>query len=464
MEHKASPIRFSLSTRLLILTALFILLAEALIYIPSIARYRKVYLQEHMETAHLAALALEAAPDHMVDKELEDRLLKHAASYGVILIEGNKRKLVLSKDMPPAIDHTVNMEHNSWASLITGAFDTLSQPENRVLRVIGPSPRDEKVLLEVIIDEAPLHMEMVDYSRRILNLSLIISLMTGILIYLSLHRLLIRPIRRLARNMAEFRENPEDENTIIHPSHSRDELGQAEDELRAMQGELRKLLRQKDRLASVGAAVAKINHDLRNSLSKAMLMSDQLANSADQKVREMAPQLCQTVDQAIDLCSQTMDYVANSSPRIEKELFYIGDLIEEVITHMEDLCDEETKLINETDAMAEAEGDVTHLRRVLVNLSRNALQMGATCVQYSCEYDEKGDCLIDILDNGPGLPQKAKQFLFQPFKGSARRGGTGLGLVIARDIMRSHGGDLVLIHSGAKGTCFRLILPTPENS
>ncbi|NVJ90912.1 MAG: HAMP domain-containing histidine kinase [Methylocystaceae bacterium] len=457
-------IRVSLSARLLILTVLFILLAEALIYVPSIARYRKVYLEEHMETAHLAALALEAAPDHMVGKDLEDRLLNHAEAYGVALVDGEKRMLVLSTDMPPKTDLSIDMSDETWVPMILGAFDTLFQEENRVLRVMGPSPRDETVHIEVIIDEAPLHMEMLDYSKRILNLSLMISLMTAVLIYIFLHRLLVRPIRRLARNMASFRENPEDEGAIIKPSERLDEIGMAENELQSMQEELRKLLRQKDRLASVGTAVAKINHDLRNSLSKAMLMSDQLAGSKDSHVRQLAPQLSQTVDEAIDLCSQTMDYVANSTPRIEKELFYIRDLVDEVVSHVKDLCADKGTILNSVDEMAEAEGDVTQLRRVLVNLCRNAIQMGAMHLEISCLLNDEDGCVaIDVLDDGPGLPQKAKDNLFKPFVGSARRGGTGLGLVIARDLLIAHGGDLVLIHTGAKGTCFRLKLPAAKD-
>ncbi len=453
-------IRVSLSARLLILTVIFILLAEAFIYVPSIARYRKVYFKEHMETAHLAALALEAAPGHMVDKSLEDRLLKHAEAYGVVLVEGQKRMLALSKDMPPKTNLTIDLSTEKWSEMVFGAFDTMWQNENRVLRVVGPSPRDPGVYMEIILDEAPLRMEMVDYSRRILNLSLVISLITAILIYLSLHLLMVRPVRRLAKNMADFRTHPEDDCSTIHPSGRKDEIGLAEDELREMQGELRKMLRQKDRLAAIGAAAAKINHDLRNSLAKSMLISDQLAGSSDEKVRELAPQLSQTVDQAIDLCSQTMDYVANSTPRLDKELFYVQDLVAEVYSHVEDLLDRDCDVVNQVDDLAEAEGDVTQLRRVLGNLTRNAIQMGAKRVEISCiTKTEDGVTVIDVLDNGPGLPEIAKANLFKPFEGSARRGGTGLGLVIARDILQAHGGDLALIHTGEKGTCFRLTLP-----
>lgn len=459
---KPADIRFSLSSRLLILTAVFILLAEAFIYVPSIARYRLVYLQDHMETAHLAILALEAAPDNMVDRELENRLLKHAGAYGVAMTDDDRRMLALSKDMPPMTNLTVDLTTEQWLPLIKGAFDTLFQETNRVLRVVGPSPMDENVDIEIIIDEAPMRMEMIDYSKRIVNLSLVISLVSGVLIYISLHWLLVRPIRNIARNMAEFRENPEEDAFSILPSRRRDEIGMAEDELQSMQGQIRKLLRQKERLATIGAAVAKINHDLRNSLSKAMLMSDQLASSQDENVRQLAPQLSQSVDQAIDLCSQTMDYVANATPHLNKELFYISDLIDEVACHIDEFLDDETFFINDVDAMAEAEGDVIQLRRVLVNLLRNAYQMGATRVSVSNSTHETGCYLLDVSDNGPGLPPKARDNLFKPFEGSSRKGGTGLGLVIARDILRAHGGDLTLLKSDEEGTAFRLQLPNSE--
>ena len=64
-----------------------------------------------------------------------------------------------------------------------------------------------------------------------------------------------------------------------------------------------------------------------------------------------------------------------------------------------------------------------------------------------------------MADDGPGIAVRARDDLFQPFAGSARDGGTGLGLVIARDVMRAHGGEITLVQSGNEGTTFRLELP-----
>ena len=73
---------------------------------------------------------------------------------------------------------------------------------------------------------------------------------------------------------------------------------------------------------------------------------------------------------------------------------------------------------------------------------------------------EDGALTIDVADDGPGLPEKAREHLFQPFAGSAREGGTGLGLVIAREVVHAHGGEIELARTGDDGTVFRLRFPT----
>jgi signal transduction histidine kinase len=67
--------------------------------------------------------------------------------------------------------------------------------------------------------------------------------------------------------------------------------------------------------------------------------------------------------------------------------------------------------------------------------------------------------VIEVADTGPGIPPSAREHLFEAFSGSTRPGGTGLGLPIAREIMRAHGGDIELAHTGEDGTAFRLTLP-----
>ena len=314
--RRPSAVR-GLSARLLVLTVLFLLLAEFLILTPSISRFRKVYLEQRVSDAHLASLALEATPDNLVSKELEMELLAHAGAYGIVLRKPGRKILMLSTKMPPSVDLTIDLGRGSFLIWIGDAFQALAQNENRILRLIGMAPKDAGVGVEVILDEAPMRRAMFVYSGRILQLSIVISLITAGLLYVSLQWLLVGPMRRLTRSMTEFRENQEDETRTIRPSGRDDEIGVAERELAAMQKDVRAALRQKTGLATLGAAVAKINHDLRNSLATAMLVSDKLADIDDPEVKKVTPRLFEAMDRAVDLCSQTLNYVSDGVPPME---------------------------------------------------------------------------------------------------------------------------------------------------
>src|SRR5262249_27530617 len=156
-------------------------------------------------------------------------------------------------------------------------------------------PKQSQVTVEVLLDEAPLRLEMVAYSWRILGLSLVISFATATLVFLALQWLMVRPLRRLIENVMAFRDAPEDPARAIGPSRRRDELGVAQNELAQMEESVRAALHQQARLAALGTAIAKISHDLRNILATARLVSDRLADSTDPKVQRMAPTLLGTI-------------------------------------------------------------------------------------------------------------------------------------------------------------------------
>ncbi len=459
----ATPLRkptftASLSARVLILTVVLILLSEALIYVPSISRFRRDYLHEHLAAGHLASLALEATPDHMVDEALRDRLLFHAEALGVMIRRDGQHFVALAGDMPPAVDDTVDMDRTDWVYWIDGALRTLLRDEPRILRAVGRSPRAAGVGVEVILTERPLREEMLAYSKRILLLSLIISGLTGATVYLGLQWMMIRPMRRIIGSMVAFRDDPEGESGRMPDSRRGDEIGIAQRALSAMQDEVRGALRQRARLAALGAAVAKINHDLRNSLATAVLVSDRLASSADPEVREVTPRLIQAIDRAVDLCGQTLDYAAERDIPLRRERFYLADLLEEVAAGVVIAGEGRVTADCDTDPTLELVADEIQLHRVLANLGRNAVQAGATRVRFAATSGE-GMITLLVEDNGPGLPQRVRDNLFKPFVGSSRRGGNGLGLTIVRDVMRAHGGDVELDRSDASGTRFRLLLP-----
>ena len=70
--------------------------------------------------------------------------------------------------------------------------------------------------------------------------------------------------------------------------------------------------------------------------------------------------------------------------------------------------------------------------------------------------------MIDVTDNGPGIAEPVQDKLFQPFATATREGGSGLGLTIARDLARAHGGDITLVETGPGGTRFRVDIPDRE--
>ncbi|HXP32350.1 MAG TPA: HAMP domain-containing sensor histidine kinase [Stellaceae bacterium] len=448
-----------LSVRLLILTVLFVMLSEVLIFLPSVARYRLDYLESRLDAAHLATFALEATPNNMVSQQLANMLLAHVGAHGIILHKPNNTTLMLDAENPPHIDATYDLRGESFPMEVADALMTLEEKHNRILRVLAVAPKDPDSVVEVLLDEQPMRREMWDYGIRVLEVSIIISLLTAALLYVSLRWLLVTPLRRLIAAMMRFREDPEDAARVIVPSPRSDEIGLAQRELAAMQETVRQALRQKERLAALGTAVTKINHDLRNILSTARLMSDSLADSAAPEVRRVTPNLLAAIDRAVALCTRTLTFTREGAPPFRRSRFALGGLIEELAELEEKPGEDGLKLVNAVSASLAVEADRDQLFRVLQNLARNAAEAGARRIEFRGRAE--GDALrLEIADDGPGLPPKARENLFRPFAGSARPGGTGLGLAIAREVMRAHGGDIALQDSTGSGTVFVLTLPS----
>jgi signal transduction histidine kinase len=455
--HLPSPAQ-SLSARLLVLTVGFVLLGEILIYVPSIARFRTVYLQERIAAAHLATMALEAAGETGIDPELENELLSHAGVLSVTLREP-AAELMLGK-LPP-VEKVIDLRASSPPALIGAAFETLRHGGRRTIRVIGPSPQSPAVLVDISLQEQALWNAMVNYSWRILSLSIVISLITAVLVYAALQFMMVRPLRRVTDSVIAYGRRPEDASVGLPPSRRGDEIGVVQTELSRMQEGLRVALAQKTRLAALGGAVSKINHDLRNLLANAMLLSDRLEQSQDPEVRHVAPRLVEAMDRAARLCSETLNFARAEVVEPRKTRFPLAPLIDEVGLAVVGPDHGGLRWRNEVRPDLILQADRDQLFRVLMNLGRNAAQAladGGGLISVSA-WPSGDDLVIEIADTGKGIPNAAQAHLFEAFSGSARPGGTGLGLPIAREIMRAHGGDVELAHTGAEGTVFRLTLP-----
>lgn len=449
-----------LSARLLVLTVAFVMVSVVLVFVPSVTRERLTYLEDRIDAAHLAILALEATPDNMVSRDLADMLLAHVGAHGIVVHMAD-RTLMLAQDMPPSVAATYDLRADSMLGMMSDTLAMLFHTGNRVVRVLGVSPKDRDVTVEIVIDEAPLRGELWQFGERVFVASFIISLITAALVYLTLRWLLVAPLHRMTASMMAFRDNPEDESRVIRPSQRSDEVGLAERELATMQETVRQSLRQNEHLAALGTAVSKVNHDLRGILATVRLTSDRLAGSDSPEVKRVVPALLAAIDRAVALCTGTLNYTRESAPPLRRSNFLLAALADELAGATTTLTDTGFSVINDVPAALTAYADRDQLLRVLENLARNAVECGARQCKIGAAPNGTG-LRISVSDDGPGLPPKARLHLFTPFSGSARPGGTGLGLAIAREIMRAHGGEIVLERSDAGGTTFILTLPANE--
>lgn len=453
---------FGLSWRILGLAVIAVMTAEILLFLPSIARFRLNYLEQLIESGTLAALALDATPDNMVTEEVKRNLLNHARVDAVILVEPNKPRRALLNIAPREDMQRFNLKERGALGLVWDALAAMSRDGAYYTRVGGESLRLPKAMVWIVVDELPMRIAMYGFTGRVLLLSIIIALFTAALLYLALRWLVVRPLQDLSADMVAFRRAPEEPGSERDPVDRNDEIGVVDREFQNLQREIRASLRQKSRLAEIGAASNKINHDLRNILSTARLLSDRLARSDDERTRKLAPTILKTIDRATRLASDALLYVRDRpTPRLSE--FDLSDLVDEVGVALQEQGEEADpnrlhNWVNGLSGECRVRADRDLLYRVLVNLGRNAFDAGASTVTIKTQ-NGGAFLLVAVSDNGPGVPDSVASQLFKPFTTGGRAGGAGLGLCIARDLVRAHGGEIVLADSGPQGSTFRFTLP-----
>ncbi len=454
----------SLTGRFLALTVVFVMLAEVLIFVPSVARFRLDYLQTRLDLSQIASLSLLATPDDMVDKELEAELLKNAEVLNVVLRRDLMRELILDSPLPKPVSETFDLRGASAMTLIWDGLRTVFGPTDRVVRVIGMPVKSGGVEIEVTLMERPLRAAILAYGKTIFWLSLVISAITATALFFAVRWLMVQPMKRVIQNMTAYRDNPEDARAIIKPEAGIAELHEAEAALADLQSQVTQSLKQKDRLATLGGAVSRISHDLRNMLTTAQLLADRFETSDDPTVKRTAPKLIGSLSRAINLCEGTLAFGKAEEAAPEMGRIALAQLVEDVMeSDRLRQTDTQIDLINAVAEDIELVADDDQLFRVLANLVRNARQAieeNQSEGEIRIEAQKRETCHeIIITDTGPGLPPKALEKLFRPFEGGARRGGTGLGLAIAAELIKAHDGRLELVDTSQTGTVFRITLP-----
>jgi signal transduction histidine kinase len=462
-----------LSARLLLLTAIFVMLAELLILAPALAAFEVDWLKGRVHDAELASLAVKAAPAGVVSRRMEGELLAGAGVKSVAVSSDGVRRLMLPGPYLTRTPELVDLREQNFADWLTAPFSTLARHEPLTLRVVDRLQFSEGDFIEILVDEAPLKSDLTAYLLRVLGVSALVSIIAGVLVYLTLNAFLVRPMQRITRAMELFRARPEDPKARLKLSGRRDEVGRAEAELDRMQEDLRQALQSRARLAALGEAVAKINHDLRNMLSSAQMVTERLAKSGDPSVSQALPRLERALDRAVRLAENVLAYGKTEEAPPNKAAV---PLARAALAAAEDagLSSDGVPLVYALADDLVADADPEQLHRILVNLFRNAreaIEATATAadarlgssgrIQFVGELHERNVHLL-IIDNGPGLPDRVRQRLFQAFASSGRPGGAGLGLAISRELARAQGGDLELVESSAEGTTFQLTLPVGD--
>ncbi len=458
----------TLSGRFLILTIVFVMLAEVLIFVPSVSRFRADYLLARLERAQIASLAVEA--DDMLSTELEAELLDTAGVFNVVLLRAEMRELALSSPMPQeTVAASYDLRDPGAPALIRDAMMRLFTRENQVIRVKGAPVRDAGLSIEVTMETAPLRRAMIDYGLRVLALSAAISIITAVLLFAAVRALMVRPIKGVVGYMQRYAAAPEDARGIIQPRAELIELREAEEALRKLQTELTQALKQKQRLAQLGAAVAKVSHDLRNTLTSAQLFTDRIEGSDDPLVRRLAPKLVNSITRAVSLCESTLAFGRAEEPAPTLAMIDLADIVDDVIEGERLAAGSDTiAWIRDIPPLFRVRADGEQLHRVIQNLVRNARQAIAAANRPGeirlRAHEDDDSWWIEVSDTGPGLSAKAREHLFEPFQGGTRKGGSGLGLAIAAELTQGHGGSLNLGETGPQGTTFVLCLPKGDGT
>lgn len=457
-----------LSGKLLILTMAFVMFAEILILVPSIANFRNVWLQSHLDTAESASIVYLDSSDTMLSEKAQTELLAATQSLSVSIRENGVSRLMANMAHDNDVMEHIKLGGMAPLATLSSSFSTLFFGGDKTYHVYGPL-KSRAGEMHLVQEDKYLQKAMWDFARNILLISLGISFITAGLVFLSLYWMIVMPIIKLSSNMDAFSKTPENANLVFKPTGRSDEIGTTEIQLAALQTDLQATLRQKQHLADLGLAVSKINHDLRNILASAQLFTDRLTTINDPTVQRFAPKLIRTIDRAVEYTREVLAYGKATEGQPELRILRLHTIVDDVADVLgfgqpDVKYDIEWK--NSVNKDHHVQADSEQLFRAILNLARNACQAmqndsepnAVKTLEITAETAEK-ECRIRVIDTGPGIPEIQREILFEAFQGSNANGGTGLGLAIAAELIRAHGGSIEIERTNTLGSAFLIRLP-----
>jgi signal transduction histidine kinase len=452
----------SLSGRLVWLTVAFVLAIAILVFVPALTSFRQAWVERRLSEAQIAALAAAGAPDGL-QPALRDALLRLSGTEVIRTSDDAGAPMLLLPDRTvPAVAAAVDLRTETIPQAVLRAFIALAAPVRGGLEVTARAPMHPWTTLTIVLRGDSLSLALRGFAGAYGVLAMAIALTAGGLVYAVLLVFFVRPMSHITGSIRAFRADPERTpplNSERTAHLADDEIAQAARELGAMQGELRLALWRNARLAAVGAAVAKVSHDLRGILSPALLSAERLQSHEDATIRRTGDILVRSIERATELLQETVAFARDAPAAPTRARCALHPIITEAAEQASAEAPPGVafEIVSDSEDL-EAEGDPTQLLRVFGNLFRNAVQANARSITVTLAVGS-GVVFVTVSDDADGLPPEVQDQLFKPFVTGGRDRGTGLGLAIVHDLVRAQRGEIRLVATGPAGTAFELTLP-----
>ena len=469
-KQEKIPFYRRMRVRLLLLITLSVFITEIMVFIPSIANMQSSWLDDHHQSAKAISMILASTPDPVLSQNLQKNVLIATDALAISIIKGKQRYDFAVSPHLKKVNEVIDLPDYSETKALLDSLSTLYFGGDNILLVRGPIDGTD-IYLEVTVADKNLREAMVQFSWHFVVISLTIAIVAATMIYFIVHELLVRPLQNIYTNMLDFVIEPHNPSRILVPEPRYDEVGITQKRISVIESELQKSYARQKHLANLGLAVSKINHDMRNILASAQLMSDHLADAKDPMVKKIAPKLIKAIDRAVTYSQTVITYGRTQEPTPNRQHLLLHKLIDDVFESLTLPGSDKVEFINDVPVDITVDADDEELHRVITNLCRNGVQAmveredGSNNKNKLIIHGRRLDhtTIIDVTDTGPGLPAKAKQHLFSPFQGSTSKNGTGLGLTICEELIHAHGGTIKLIDDDEGGAHFEIRIPDAKS-
>ncbi len=312
-------------------------------------------------------------------------------------------------------------------------------------------------------DQAEKSIHQID---RLVLFAGFLALVVGTLLMVWLSTIVTRPLEDLATGVRAFGVG---DSAHLLPSDGTREVRELSLAFARMRDEIlraNQALLESERLATIGRMASSVSHDLRHYLASVYANSEFLASSplSEHERTEILSDIRTAVHGTTELI-ESMLIFSRTGATVRRSHELIATLLERALTLLRAHPDAAGIQLSaryceptETDALA----DGKQVERAIYNLLLNACQSARTGQnegQVQARVDvQDGMIIIEVQDNGPGVPENIRTSLFQPFVSEGKQKGSGLGLTLAHCIAAEHGGEVVLVATGPGETIFRMTI------